>query len=99
MRPSTDKPDRGPPAHSRACWNDKTRWRNAVNAAQPALIEQHVELEVGTVKTRLHRAHSMLRDRLYRNIDRAAIDAFPFGVERCDRIVAAVLHRLVRDGS
>lgn len=53
-------------------------------------------LEANTVKTRLHRARSMLRERLYRNIDRAALGAFPFGAERCDRIVAAVLDRLGR---
>ncbi len=56
-------------------------------------------LEVNTVKTRLHRARSMLRDRLYRNIDGAALDAFPFGAGRCDRLVATVLQRLERGGS
>ena len=59
---------------------------------------ESLALEVNTVKTRLHRARSMLRDRLYRNFDRAAFQAFPFGAERCDRIVAAVLHRLDRAG-
>ncbi len=57
---------------------------------------ESLALEVNTVKTRLHRARSMLRDRLYRDVDRAALEAFPFGAERCDRIVAAVLHRLER---
>jgi RNA polymerase sigma-70 factor, ECF subfamily len=57
---------------------------------------ESLALEVNTVKTRLHRARSMLRDRLYRNLDRAALQAFPFGAERCDRLVAAVLHRLER---
>jgi RNA polymerase sigma-70 factor (ECF subfamily) len=58
---------------------------------------ESLKLEVNTVKTRLHRAHAMLRDRLYRNIDGAALEAFPFGAEHCDRIVAAVLDRLDRD--
>ncbi|MGH7287215.1 MAG: RNA polymerase sigma factor [Myxococcota bacterium] len=56
-------------------------------------------LEPNTVKTRLHRARSLLRNRLYRNIDGAALDAFPFGAGRCDRVVAAVLHRLGRGAS
>jgi RNA polymerase sigma-70 factor (ECF subfamily) len=56
---------------------------------------ESLELEVNTVKTRLHRAHSMLRDRLYQNLDEAALEAFPFGAERCDRLVAEVLDRLV----
>lgn len=56
-------------------------------------------LEVNTVKTRLHRARSMLRERLYQNIDRAALEAFPFGAERCDRIVVAVLDRLEQPAS
>lgn len=57
---------------------------------------ESLELEVNTVKTRLHRAHSMLRDQLYQNFDRAALEAFPFGAERCDRLVAVVLDHLAR---
>jgi RNA polymerase sigma-70 factor (ECF subfamily) len=57
---------------------------------------ESLELEVNTVKTRLHRAHSMLRDRLCQDVDRAALEAFPFGAERCDRLVALVLDRLAR---
>ena len=56
-------------------------------------------LEVNTVKTRLHRARALLRDRLYQNIDRTALDAFPFGAERCDRLVVKVLDRLGGGGS
>jgi RNA polymerase sigma-70 factor (ECF subfamily) len=51
-------------------------------------------LEVATVKTRLHRARAMLRERLGRTLDRAGLAAFPFGAERCDRVVGAVLDRL-----
>jgi RNA polymerase sigma-70 factor (ECF subfamily) len=57
---------------------------------------ESLALEANTVKTRLHRARSLLRDRLYGNLDRAALEAFPFGAERCDRVVAAVLQRLAR---
>jgi RNA polymerase sigma-70 factor (ECF subfamily) len=60
---------------------------------------ESLELEVNTVKTRLHRARSMLREQLYQNVDKAALEAFPFGAERCDRLVAAVLDRLSGGGS
>lgn len=55
---------------------------------------ESLELEVNTVKTRLHRARSMLREQLYQTVDGAALYVFPFGAERCDRLVAAVLQRL-----
>jgi RNA polymerase sigma-70 factor (ECF subfamily) len=47
-----------------------------------------------TVKTRLHRARQQLRDQLDRALDSALHDAFGFGLDRCDRLVAAVLRRL-----
>jgi RNA polymerase sigma-70 factor (ECF subfamily) len=53
-------------------------------------------LEINTVKTRLHRARSLLREQLAREIDEAALQAFPFGSVRCDRLVATVLDRLAR---
>jgi RNA polymerase sigma-70 factor (ECF subfamily) len=55
---------------------------------------ESLDLERGTVKTRLHRARALLRERLSEQVDRAALAAFPFGAERCDRIVAGVLERL-----
>jgi len=56
-------------------------------------------LEPNTVKTRLHRARALLRERLSRNLDSAAHVAFPFGTWRCDRLVAAVLALLEREAS
>ena len=47
------------------------------------------------VKTRLSRARLRLRDGLYERAGAQASSAFTFGAERCDRIVAAVLPRLV----
>jgi RNA polymerase sigma-70 factor (ECF subfamily) len=44
------------------------------------------------VKTRLHRARALLRDRLYRRSSLGAL--FTFGNERCDRVVSAVMARL-----
>lgn len=51
-------------------------------------------IEEATVKTRLHRARALLRDALDRDLDAAADRAFPFGGDRCDRLVAAVLGRI-----
>jgi RNA polymerase sigma-70 factor, ECF subfamily len=47
-----------------------------------------------TVRTRLFRARSLLREALAQKIDLACEDAFSFAGERCDRVVAAVLARL-----
>ena len=49
------------------------------------------------VKTRLLRARTRLREGLYERAGAVASDAFTFGAERCDRIVAAVLNRLAPD--
>jgi len=46
-------------------------------------------------QTRLSRARLRLRDGLYERAGAVASDAFTFGATRCDRIVAAVLPRLV----
>jgi len=47
-----------------------------------------------TVRTRFFRARSLLRETLEGQVDAALADAFAFEGGRCDRIVAAVLHRL-----
>jgi RNA polymerase sigma-70 factor (ECF subfamily) len=60
---------------------------------------ESLALEPNTVKTRLHRARSLLRERLYRDLDGSSLEAFAFGAERCDRLVAAVLERLERAAS
>ena len=44
-----------------------------------------------TVKTRLHRSRTLLREALFERAGLAARNAFPFLVPRCDRVVAAVL--------
>lgn len=53
-----------------------------------------LELPPATVRTRLFRARSLLREALAQKIDIACEDAFSFAGERCDRVVAAVLARL-----
>jgi RNA polymerase sigma-70 factor (ECF subfamily) len=47
-----------------------------------------------TVRTRLFRARSLLREGLASKIDLACEEAFSFAGERCDRIVAHVLERM-----
>ena len=50
-----------------------------------------------TVRTRLFRARSLLREKLASSIDLAYEDAFAFAGQRCDRIVAHVLERLRKE--
>lgn len=51
-------------------------------------------LQPATVKTRLHRARKMVRERLEAQIGPVLMDAFPFAGKRCDRLTAAVLAKL-----
>ncbi len=51
------------------------------------------------VKTRLHRARGLLRERLYERTGLATAAAFSFHLSRCDRVVTAVLCRLGLEGS
>jgi len=53
-----------------------------------------LDIPAATVRTRLFRARSMLREALAQKIDLACEDAFSFAGERCDRVVASVLARL-----
>jgi RNA polymerase sigma-70 factor (ECF subfamily) len=46
------------------------------------------------VKTRLHRAHAMMRENLYERAGVTLQTLFEFGDARCDRVVAAVLSRI-----
>jgi RNA polymerase sigma-70 factor (ECF subfamily) len=52
----------------------------------------HVKPE--TVKTRLHRARGLLRERLDKEIGPALLEAFPFAGRRCARVAAAVMKQL-----
>ena len=49
-----------------------------------------------TVKTRLHRARTLLRSRLERAIGSATSDAFAYLSSRCDRMTASVMERINR---
>jgi RNA polymerase sigma-70 factor (ECF subfamily) len=52
-----------------------------------------LDVPEATVRTRLFRARSLMREGLSRDIDVATGDAFSFDGERCDRIVAQVMLR------
>jgi RNA polymerase sigma-70 factor (ECF subfamily) len=53
-----------------------------------------LDIPEATVRTRLFRARSLLREALALDVDVALGEAFAFDGARCDRIVAAVLERL-----
>lgn len=53
-----------------------------------------LSLRPETVKTRLHRARSMLRNHLENKIGPALLDAFPFGGIRCERMTERIIQLL-----
>ncbi|MBS0455811.1 MAG: RNA polymerase sigma factor [Proteobacteria bacterium] len=56
-------------------------------------VAQALDIPEATVRTRLFRARSLLREGLASQMDTATADAFSFDGARCDRIVAGVLAR------
>ncbi len=53
-----------------------------------------LSIPAATVRTRLFRARTLLREALARDMDAATVDVFGFAGERCDRIVARTLARI-----
>jgi RNA polymerase sigma-70 factor, ECF subfamily len=53
-----------------------------------------LDLAEDTVKTRLHRARTLLREELCTRAGAATSDAFRFHAQRCDRVVARVFERI-----
>lgn len=53
-----------------------------------------LDLQPQTVKTRLHRARRLLRERLDEQIGTVLMDAFPFAGRRCERVIARVMKQL-----
>jgi RNA polymerase sigma-70 factor (ECF subfamily) len=53
-----------------------------------------LSIEPETVKTRLHRARTRLRQALHTQLAPVLTDAFPFEGERCQQLTRNVLHRL-----
>jgi len=68
-----------------------TRVIEGMNVEETAEI---LGLKPETVKTRLHRARTMLRDNVEEKIGPVVMEAFPFAGERCERLTDAVLKRL-----
>jgi RNA polymerase sigma-70 factor (ECF subfamily) len=62
-----------------------------MNVAETAAI---LEVSEALVKTRLHRAHAMLRKELFTRAQGRVADLYPFLGARCDRMVKAVLERI-----
>ncbi len=69
-----------------------------VEEMSTAETAQCLSLSEENVKTRLHRAHAMLRRDLYARAGTARVSAFTFGRERCDRLVQRVLARISTAG-
>jgi RNA polymerase sigma-70 factor (ECF subfamily) len=65
-----------------------------VEGMSTAEAAQCLEISEDLVKTRLHRARTMLRDHLQRRADLTMDSLFAFGNERCDRVVAAVMSEI-----
>ncbi|HLK69634.1 MAG TPA: RNA polymerase sigma factor [Bryobacteraceae bacterium] len=53
-----------------------------------------LDIGVEAVKTRLHRARSLLRKDLQQRAGLVTAQAFPFHLSRCDRVVEAVFRRI-----
>ena len=68
-----------------------TRVIEGMNVEETADI---LGLKPETVKTRLHRARTMLRDNVEKKIGPVVMDAFPFAGKRCERLTDAVVKRL-----
>ncbi|MBN9006658.1 MAG: RNA polymerase sigma factor [Rhizobiales bacterium] len=68
-----------------------TRVIEGMNVEETAEI---LDLKPETVKTRLHRARTMLRENVERKIGPVVMEAFPFAGKRCERLTNAVLRRL-----
>jgi RNA polymerase sigma-70 factor, ECF subfamily len=68
-----------------------TRVIEGMNVEETADI---LGLKPETVKTRLHRARTMVRDNVEKKIGPVVMEAFPFAGKRCERLTEAVLKRL-----
>jgi RNA polymerase sigma-70 factor (ECF subfamily) len=59
-----------------------------------AEVAEILDISSENVKTRLHRAHALLRKRLYLRTGAQSHEAFLFHAPRCDRVVQGVFARL-----
>jgi len=56
-----------------------------------------LQIPAATVRSRFHRARSLLREGLASEVDLAYEDVFGFAGARCDRIVASVMQRIAKE--
>jgi len=70
----------------------------AVEEMSVAETAEALDIPEQTVKSRLHRARAMMQKSLKSQLSVAALKAFPFGGQRCNRIVASVQKRLHDQG-
>ena len=56
-----------------------------------------LQIPAATVRSRFHRARSLLREALASEVDLAYEEVFGFAGERCDRIVASVMQRIAKE--
>jgi len=68
-----------------------TRVMEGMNVEETAEL---LSLKPETVKTRLHRARTMLRENVEKKIGPVLLDAFPFAGKRCEGLTDTVLQRL-----
>jgi RNA polymerase sigma-70 factor (ECF subfamily) len=71
-----------------------------LRAVEEFTVEEAAEvlqIPAATVRSRFFRARSLVREALALKIDLTCEDAFSFGGEKCDRIVANVLSRLNKE--
>lgn len=66
-----------------------------VEEMSTAETAEALEVTEEVVKTRLHRARAMLQTELYSRVGSASPAAFAFHLSRCDRVVNAVLARIL----
>ena len=64
---------------------------DGLSTAEAADVLQVTE---DVVKTRLHRAKALLRERLEARVQSKVTELFPFHAPRCDRVVNAVMERI-----
>jgi RNA polymerase sigma-70 factor (ECF subfamily) len=69
-----------------------------VEGLSTAETAQTLDISEDLVKTRLHRARTMLRDNLYRHAGVTLETIFEFGNSRCDRVVRAVMEKIATSG-
>jgi RNA polymerase sigma-70 factor, ECF subfamily len=65
-----------------------------VGGMSVAETAQSLGVTDAVVKTRLHRAHAMLRKELYARAKGRTADLYQFHAVRCDRVVKAVFERI-----